>query len=473
MASTASVSNAPLKYRDRYAILIVVLLGVFMSVLDTSIVNVALPTITSDFGVDVSRSQWVAASYLIVLTSFILVFGHVSRYAGKKRLFIAGFAVFTLGSLACGLSGSIHELIFSRIVQGFGAAIALSIDMAILVQAFPPGERGRALGFLGTTIAIGSIAGPVLGGYVVDALGWQYVFLLNVPAGIALIAGGIRYLPSGDRCVRRLDMDWAGVALLVPAIVLLMLALGDMSASGGFSIVSVAFAATAAAAFAGLMYVESRSRSPLLDLSVFRVKRFAWSNLSTVINYAAFAGFNLIVPFYLQVAVGYKPSQVGQTLLVIPVAMALTAPLSGYLYDRFQTNVHSSLGILLMAISLIVLGVFASSADIAAVLACFALFGLGNGLFVSANNSVVMGSLPPDRGSTASSVVATLRNLGNAIGVSSAGALLYLELRRMGFQGTAMSADHVLLSQAIGVVFIAAGALCLGGVITSSLVRRG
>ncbi len=460
------------QYKDRYAILIVVLFGVFMSVLDTNVVNVALPTITADFGVDVSRSQWVVSSYLIVLTSFILLFGRISSYTGRKRLFIAGFAVFTLASLACGLSNNIYELIFFRIVQGFGAAVALSIDMAILVHAFLPWERGRALGFLGTTIAIGSIAGPILGGYVVEALGWPYVFLLNVPVGIALILGGIRFLPAGERIDGRLDMDWAGAVLLVPAIVLLMLALGEVSASGSLSMTAMALAVLSVTAFVGLLYVESRRRSPLLDLSAFRVGKFAWSNMSTLINYAAFAGFNLIVPFYLQVVVGYTPSQVGQTLLIIPVAMALMAPVSGYLYDRFQTNLHSSLGILLMAVALIVLGMCAGTANLAIMLACFALFGLGNGLFVSANNSVVMGSLPPGKSSTASSITATLRNLGNTVGVSFAGALLYLELRSMGFEGTAMSAGHALLSQAIGVVFVAAGILCVAGIITSSLVRR-
>ena len=178
--------------KGRYIILAIVLLGILMSVIDGNVVSIALPTITQYFNVDVTLSQWTITAYLLTMTALMLVFGKISEYTGKTKLFIIGFIIFTLSSLACGLSQNMTELILFRIAQGFGAAMVFSISGAIIYEAFPVSERGRAMGFLGSTVAIGSIAGPVLGGFLVDSLGWQYIFLINVPIGIILLATGLQ-----------------------------------------------------------------------------------------------------------------------------------------------------------------------------------------------------------------------------------------------------------------------------------------
>ena len=212
--------------KDRYIILLIVLVGVMMAVIDGIVVSIALPTITAYFNVDVSLSQWTITAYLLTMTGLLLVFGKLSERYGKVKLFIIGFSIFTLSSLACGFSTSLPMLIAFRIAQGFGAAMSTSISGAILFQAFPMSERGKAMGFLGSAIAVGSIAGPVLGGIIVDTLGWKYIFLINVPIGIVLIALSLKYLKVKEPAPKKLDMDWIGSALLVTFMVSLMLFLG-------------------------------------------------------------------------------------------------------------------------------------------------------------------------------------------------------------------------------------------------------
>jgi EmrB/QacA subfamily drug resistance transporter len=457
------------RYKDRYIIMAIILMGVFMSVLDTNVVNIALPTITQFFHVDVAQSQWVITSYLIVLTSFLLIFGRISEYTGKAKLYIAGFGIFTLSSLACGLSGSIQQLILFRAVQGIGASVALSIDMAILVLAFPPSERGRAISYLAMTIAIGSVAGPILGGYVVDLLGWQYVFLINVPVGILLIMVGLRYLKLDEPKLEKFSMDWAGGATLVLSIVSLMLLLGELAqrSNAGFMELYAAILAVSLVAFA---YVESKQKSPIVDLSLFKIKKFTFSNISTLINYAAFAMFNVVMPFFMQMALGFKPSQIGQMLFIIPIAMAVSAPVSGWLYDRTQKNYHSVFGMLLMAIALLAVGYFAPTMTTAILLTCFAIYGIGNGLFLSTNNSEAMGSLPPHKSSSASSMLATVRNLGNSIGVSMFSIILYMSIAATGVATAVTTASPDVLSHAAGNVLMFGGLLCAIGVITTLLV---
>lgn len=455
--------------KDRYKIMAVVLMGVFMSVLDTNVVNVALPTITSYFHVDLAQSQWVVTTYLIVLTSFLLIFGRLSERVGKARLFIFGFLIFTVSSLACGLSNSIEMLIACRALQGIGASIALSIDMAILMQAFPQYERGKAFGFLATTIAIGSIAGPIIGGFVVGLVGWQYVFFINVPVGIALIAAALKYMKLEETKVERLNMDWIGAASLVSLIVSLMLLLGSLAQRIELSVESGVYAAILAASLAVFLYVELTRKNPMVDLSLFRIKKFSFSNLSTICNYSAFSMFNVVMPFYLEMSLGYKPAQVGQVLFVIPILIAITAPISGWLYDKRQTNTHSSLGIFFMALSLLLIGYHAPSMSTPLLLGCFALYGIGNGLFLSTNNSVAMSSLPAHRNSAAASTLATVRNTGSTVGVSLVSILLYMSVTASGVSEVT-SAGTALLSHAAGNVLMFAGLICVAGFVCTLLI---
>ncbi len=459
------------EYRHRYIILLIVLSGIFMGVLDTNVVNVAMPWLTASFGADLKASEWVITSYLIVNTSLLLIFGRISEITGKAKLFLAGISIFTVSSLGCGLSAGIGELILFRIIQGIGSSVVFSINTAILIQTFPRNERGRALGFVGTTVAIGSIAGPILGGFIVKWAGWPYIFFINVPIGIILVLGALKYLKIMEIRKSKFDMDWIGAATLVASVVSLMLLLNSLADCERITWEMYANFGIFLLALAAFVYTELKHRNPIVDLSVFRVKNFTFANLSTMINFIAFSTFTLTMPFFLEIVYGYSPDQVGTLLLVLPVVMAFVSPLSGWVYDKLQSTYHSSFGMLVMAAGLFSLGFAIRSPDVLPILACIAIFGFGSGLFTSPNNTEVMSALPIQKSTIASSTLATVRNFGNSIGVSVASILLYMQLRACGFNGQLINASPPDMIQAAGIVFMVGGALCTVGIFTSLMLR--
>lgn len=457
-------------YRHRYIVLIIVLAAIFMSVLDANVVNVALPGLTKTFGVDLKVSQWVITAYLLANTSLLLIFGRLSEITGKARLFLAGISVFTIGSLACGLATGIGELVLFRVVQGIGSAIVFSITSAILLITFPRRERGKVWGLLGTTVAIGSIAGPVLGGLIIDTLGWPYIFFINVPVGIALVAAAMKYLKLAEAPKGSFRMDWIGagsIVLTVTALILLVNSLADLRGPTLETGLELALFSLALATF---IVAELKHENPILDLSVFKTKTFTFASLSSLINFTWFASFGLVMPFFLEIAMGYSPSVVGTALLVQPAIMAVMAPFSGWLYDRLQSTYHSSLGMLIMAASMFGLSFALPSRDIRLILALVGVFAVGSGLFTSPNSSELLGSLLLSKSTTASGVQATARNLGNSIGVALASIVLYAQLRALGFAGQVIDAKPGPMIQATGTVLMVGGALCLAGMGTSLLI---
>ena len=459
------------RYPNRYVILAIVLTAVFMGVLDTNVVYLALHKITSDFGVDLAQTQWVITSYLIANTSLLLIFGRLSERTGKVRLFLAGITIFTISSLACGLSSNIAELILFRIVQGIGASVVFSINTAILVMSFPRDERGRVLGMIGTIVAIGSIVGPALGGFIIGVAGWPYVFLINVPIGLALVTFALQYLKIEETTSADLPMDWRGSATLIAAIVSLMVLLGGFADNVAVTPLAIAAGLIFAASLAAFVYTERRQPNPIVDLSVFRIRPFAFANLSTMINFIAYSMLTLAMPFYLVNSLGFQDYfKAGQVMFVVPFVMAIVSPASGWIYDRFQSHYHSSFGMLVMAASLIAVYFIAPTLSLSLLLVCLAIFGVGAGLFTSPNNSEVMGSLPLPKAPIASSTLAAVRNLGNTIGISFLSILLYIALKAQNFNGGVINAPPVQMAAAIGTVALIAGLLCLVGMVTSLLI---
>ncbi len=240
----------------RYVIMVIVLTGVLMSVLDGIVVNIALPTITAALHVDLGLSQWSITGYMVTLTALLLFFGRLSNRVGKVPLFVAGFSVFTAASFACGLSSTLTELVVFRVIQAIGGAMVFSISGAILFLAFPPQERGRAMGYLGSTVAVGSILGPILGGFLVDALGWQYIFLINVPIGVVLVTCALIFLKVHEERQPKLSMDWAGAATLAVSLFSLMLLLSQIESAAGSLGVTLILAAVFAASTSGFILRE-------------------------------------------------------------------------------------------------------------------------------------------------------------------------------------------------------------------------
>jgi EmrB/QacA subfamily drug resistance transporter len=455
-------------YKNRYIIMVIVLMGIMMSVIDGTVVSIALPTITAYFNVDVTLSQWTITAYLLTMTSLLLIFGKLSEYFGKVSLFMAGFTIFTLSSLACGLSSSLLMLVACRVLQGFGAAMVFSISGAILFQAFPENERGKAMGFLGSAVAIGSIAGPVLGGLIVDTLGWEYIFLINVPIGIILLALALKYLKLNEVKSEKLEMDWPGSAILIIFMVSLMLFLGGLGNNVSMTLSAIAFAAIAIVSFAAFIYRESHSSAPLLDLSIFGIKKFSLPVLAMMLSFIANFLLSIVGPFYFQGVLHYSASQVGILYLVTPMVMVIAAPVTGMLYDRTRSKYYATIGMIIAAIGYIALGFLVNNFSLVILVGIFILSGLGGSLFQSPNNNETMGALPPRKLGIASSVTSTIRNLGMSLGVSIAAILVSFQLNAAGYSEPILEAGTTLNPVISNIMFVSA-ALCLVAAVASLL----
>lgn len=455
-------------YKDRYIILAIVLLGIVMSVIDGIVVSIALPTITTYFNVDVSLSQWTITGYLLTMTSLLLIFGRLSEYFGKVNFFILGISIFTLSSLACGLATGLWMLIGFRILQGFGAAMVFSISGAILFQAFPENERGKAMGFLGSAVAIGSIAGPVLGGLLVDILGWEYIFLINVPIGIVLVGLALKYLKVGEYKSQTLDFDAPGSALLVIFMASLMLFLGDLGNNVAITAMSLLTAAVAGGSLIAFVYWEAHYGKPLLDLSIFKIKKFMMPLLSMMLSFIPVFMLSIVGPFYFQGVLHYSPSQVGFLYLVTPAVMIVAAPIAGWLYDRTRSRYYATIGMLIAAVSYIAFGLLVSNFSILLAVIVFVISGLGGSLFQSPNNTEMMNSLPPTKIGLSSSVSSTARNLGMALGVSIAAILVTFQLSGAGYSGPILDAGTILMPVVSNVMYVA-GAFCTAAAIATLL----
>ncbi len=459
------MSQAPSGNSHKYVIMIIVLVGVLMSVLDGIVVNIALPTITAAFHVDLGLSQWSITGYMVTLTALLLFFGRLSGFTGKVPLFITGFSIFTLASFACGLSTSLTQLIAFRVIQAVGGAMVFSISGAILFLAFPPQERGRAMGYMGSTIAVGSILGPILGGILVDTLGWQYIFLINVPIGIVLVTCAIIFLRVREERAPKLDMDWGGAATLAVSLFSLMLFLSQVESMTGTFITALVLGAIFVGSTLGFILRERSARQPLLDLRIFSNKAFLYPVIAMMLFFVSNFMINIVGPFYFEGVMGFRPTQVGMVFLIVPLVMVVASPASGWLYDRHRFAHYGTIGVSAAAASLLVLGLLArQQLGFGAMGGLFVLLALGSALFQSPNNTEMMNALPRAQTAIASSVSAAGRNLAMTLGIALASLLLPLLLRFEGNRGTVMEAGRNPLAHGIGNVIMLSALVCAAAI---------
>ena len=408
--------------KNKWAILFTVLVMTFMATLDSSIVNVALPVMQKELDVDLVSIQWVSSVYLLTTCALLLVFGRLGDMFGKVLMFQVGVAVFSLGSLLCGMAATLPAPVVARAVQGAGGAAAMANNMGIITESFPARERGRALGILASFVALGMMCGPVLGGFIVSALPWEFIFLINVPVGVISLLVGLKTLPhvrpGGDR---RLDI--AGSLLIVPGIMLTFFALTSLQS--GATPALVAMLAAGVALLVLFAFVERRAQDPLVVFEVFSQRAFLVNIACLFIAFVAIGVYELMTPFYLQDARGFSPTLAGLVFCVIPLANAVSGPISGAVSDRIGCEVPTCVGMLLFAVGLALVGLFGVDTGLPCILACLALASLGTSIFQSPNNSLIMGSLPPEALGFGGSVSALARYLGMAIGISGSTSLLY------------------------------------------------
>lgn len=415
--------------QHRYWALTTVGLGTFMSALDGSIVNTVLPLLREELNTTVAGIEWVTTVYLLVVSGLLLGFGRAGDLYGQKRVYLSGFILFAIGSALCGLANSVHSLITLRGVQAVGAAMLFSSSPAILTKAFPASERGRALGAQATMTYLGLTVGPALGGWLAHVLGWRWIFYINIPVGLVAILMAWRTITDDRPKAKPEPFDISGAIIFLAGFVALLIALNQGHAWGWHSALTLTVFGVATALIFAFIQIERRSRSPMLDLSLFRNPIFSSTTLSAFLNYICVYSVVFVIPFLLVQGRGLDTRQAGLILTAQPLVMAITAPISGELSDRIGTRGLAMLGMALLSIGLIYLGVAAANDSLRTMVAALAVFGLGIGIFVSPNNSALMGAAPRERQGIAAGVLATARNVGMVCGVGISGAIFttYLE----------------------------------------------
>jgi len=415
--------------RNPWIIFSVVAMGTFMGTLDASIVNVALPIMTKILGTDIHISQWIVTAYLLTISSLLPIFGRAGDMYGQRRVLTSGMAIFTLSSAACGLSSSILMLIVSRIVQAVGASMMMSNGPAIIAVTFPVKERGRALGAIGTVVALGSVTGPALGGLLAGSFGWQSIFLINIPIGIIAITMGRILLPKGIH--KDETFDFAGSFLFALSIISILLVLSHGGKWGWQSIQVFTGIAVCIISLILFISVERKIKHPMLDLSMFRNRPFLAGNLSGLLSFIAMFSNAILLPFFLTNIKGLTPSQVGLIITPFPLVMGITAPLSGYLSERISPVYLTTVGLGITAAGLAVMSYITGDTSILHIAVIQAVMGLGSGLFQSPNNNSVISSVPREKMGIAGGINALMRNFGMVTG--TAAAVSIFENRRLGF----------------------------------------
>lgn len=409
---------------NKYRILAAVLLGTIMGPLDGSVVNVAMPTLSEVFKVGMTTVSWVSMSYLLVLSSLLLTYGRLGDMLGYKKLFLWGMLIFTAASALCGLSPAIGVLIIARAFQAAGAGLMMAVAPAIITKTFPQEERGKALGYNAMAVAVGLAIGPSFGGFLLKSFGWRSIFFINLPIGIGGYFWARNVIPQrGVLKKEKFDPLGALFGFIFLASLLLYISKGQeigWTSGLGYSLLIIFILA-----FTAFILQEKRAREPMLDLSLFSNRMFSAGNLSCLLNFIAQYTMIFLTPFFLTRA-GYSANRIGLIMTAFPITMLLVAPISGTLSDKIGPLFLSTGGALICSVALYLMSTLSLSSTSFDVVWRLVLFGLGNGLFQTPNNSSVMGSTPRERQGIASGVLATMRNVGMVLGVALGSGLFAL-----------------------------------------------
>jgi EmrB/QacA subfamily drug resistance transporter len=403
--------------------LIAVSVATFMLLLDITVVNVALPSIREDLGASFTDLQWVVDAYALTLAALVLTAGSLADRLGRRRLFAVGLAIFSLASLLCALAPDPTFLNLARALQGVGGAVMFAVSLALVAQEFPAGrERGTAMGIYGATIGVAVAIGPLVGGALTDSLGWESVFYLNVPVGVAAIA--VTYLKlreSRDPGATR--VDWAGVATFSGALFMLVLALVRGNDEGWGSTLIVSLFSGAGALLAAFIAIERRVAEPMLPLGLFKLPSFTGVQLAAfAISGSAFALF-LYLTLYLQSYLGYSPFEAGLRYLPITVASFIAAPIAGALLSRVPARVMLSVGLGLAGVGLLLMSGIEAGSEWTTLLGGFLVLGAGTGLLNPVIADVAVSVVPKEKSGMAAGINDTFRQVGVAVGIAVWGAI--------------------------------------------------
>lgn len=450
--------KASLRENERYRwyALAVIMLGSMMGTLDASIANVAIPTIARVYHHSIDDAEWVVLAFMLVSASTLVLFGRLGDMFGQKRVYLMGFAVFGISSIACAFAPSLIVLALSRGVQAIGAAMLVSSNQALIVDTFPGTMRGRAIGFNGAAVAIGLSLGPIIGGAIVTFGDWRWIFLINVPItilaliGAAIILRPVKHTPQG--------FDPYGALLSIGALFFIALPLSRAQVWGWTSPWTIRLFCAGLALLIVFIAVERRIATPTLDLALFKSRVFAFSVIAALVYFVAIAGLIFIVPVTAQTALHMSAFAAGFLLMPITALNIVLAPLAGALSDRVPVRYVSTSGAVLVAIGLALLSRLPLHPTMWELTAFLVVTGAGTAVFSQPNNSAIMGSAPQNRRGIAAGTLATARTTGQLLGVAVAGAVYFTREAQLGTHGESFAPATAYFG-VIAVVMVAVAAI--------------
>jgi len=416
------------KINRKWWVLVAIGTGTFMSALDGSVANIVLPIVRADFGSDVATIEWVVTIYLLVLSGLLLTFGRLGDLHGHKKIYVSGFVIFITSSALCGLAPSAGILIIFRAIQAIGAAMLSSNSPAILTGNFPPEQRGQALGLGATMTYLGLTVGPSLGGWLTDQFSWRVVFYINVPVGLLALFLSLFFIPKDAPAETGKKFDLPGALVFMAGLVALLLGLNKGADWGWASWPILSLLAVAFVLIAIFIWIERRTSDPMLDLTLFTHPLFRASTVNAVLNYICVYTILFLVPFYLIQGRELDAAHAGLLLTAQPIIMAIVAPISGTLSDRIGSRLPGMLGMSILTAGLLILSRMGPSTPLWVTALGMAVCGLGTGIFISPNNSALMGSAAKARQGIAAGILASSRNVGMVLGIGLAGAILTTHL---------------------------------------------
>jgi EmrB/QacA subfamily drug resistance transporter len=461
---TASLSRTP----HKYLILLAVGSAMFLGTVDGSIVNVALPTLARELRAPFHLVQWTVLSFLMGVASLMLTMGRLGDMIGKKRVFMTGLVVFVTASALCGLAPGIYWLIAFRFLQSVGAAMTMSLGVAIVSETWPPSERATALGIAAGMISLGAAAGPTMGGLILHLLNWRWIFFVNLPVGLVSLSLSSAFVPALRPARRPESFDFTGALLAGLTMLGFVLAMTFTQTRGLFS---TPVLVSGAASFLGVIVFirwERHVPHPMLDLSLFRSAAFRLNLFTGFTTFVSIAGIILMYPFYLEVVRGLSEQQVGIIMGVTPVMLAVCGPISGVCADRFGTRPVSLVGLVAILVGYLTLCRLTVSSTPVAFVLLQTPMALGMATFQSPNNASIMDAVPRQRLGVANGMLGMTRTMGQLTGVSLLGTFFFCRLQaRAGHAVDVATAPPATVVQALHDQFYLAAALVALGAVAA------
>lgn len=430
MEELTEKQESQVDYKNKWYVVLAVGSGAFLATIDGSIVNVSLPTITASLKTNFATIQWVVLAYLLTVATLMLSIGRLGDILGKKRIYMLGFAVFTIASIFCGLASHVYTLIGLRIVQGIGASMIMALGAAIITEAFPENERGKALGIMGAVIAVGIVTGPALGGLVIDLLSWHWIFFMNIPVGITGIWMVWRFIPD-FKPLHKQRFDALGASILFACLSCLLIGL-SLGQQRGFSHSTVlALLPASLVLMLVFIWIENHVEQPMIQLGLFKNPLLCVNLFTGWISFVAIGGIFILFPFYLSIILGYPTMKVGLLMSVIPISLGIFSPLAGGLSDRWGGRPIIILGLVVLFFGYLASSTLTTQTTAAEFMMRIVWIGVGTGLFVSPNNSAIMGAGPKEHLGIVSGLMAMSRTLGQTVGIAVIGTLWAVRVRTL------------------------------------------